>query len=192
MPSKGWGMKRRGGSGPVSGPLEIRATGIGWQLLSIGCSALGLTRLARDRGHVAALVGLALLVLLVTMVALLVVRQLRLRAQGALLRLDDAGIALFDGRTVGWSEIGEVREVSKGTALAFFARGSAELPAFAPGVLLFSAEGVARRRTARYGTPLVLFPVALDATKEDIVAAVRRYGAGIALTSADGAAVTAQ
>lgn len=185
-------MKQRGGSGPVSGPLEIRAAGAGWQLLSVACSALGVFRMARDHNHITALAGKALLVLFLAALVLLVVRQLRLRAQSPLLRLDDAGIALFDGRTVGWAEIGEVREAAKGTALAFLPSGSAELPAFAPVFFRSSAEGVARRRAERYGTPLVLFPAVLDATREDIVAAVRRYGGGIPLTSADGEAVTTQ
>ncbi|CAG7627972.1 hypothetical protein [Actinacidiphila bryophytorum] len=182
-------MKRRGGSGPVSGPLEIKAGGTGWQLVSVLSSAVGVTRLAREHNHVAAVAGWCLMGLLLA-VLLTAARMVRLKAQGALLRLDDAGITGADGRTAGWGEIAEVREV-KGNGLAFLPAAPAELPVFAPVLFPASARGVARRRTERFGTPLVLFPVALDASKEDIVAAVRRFGGGIPVTGADGQTLTA-
>lgn len=183
-------MKRRGGSGPVSGPLEIKAGGTGWQLVSMLSSAVAVTRLAREHNHVAAVAGWCLLGLLLLAVLLTAARMVRLKALGTLLRLDDAGITGADGRTAGWGEIAEVREV-KGDGLAFLPATPAELPVFAPVLFSASARGVARRRTERYGTPLVLFPVALDASKEDIVGAVRRFGGGIPLTGADGQALTA-
>lgn len=186
---EGRGMKRDRGRGPVSGPLEIRAAGTGWQLAALASSALGVSRMAREHHHVAALAGRALLGFLLAAALLLLARAVRLRAQGTLLRFDDAGITLFGGRTVAWGEVAEVREV-KGAGLAFFPTGTAELPVFAPGLLCAGEQGVARRRTERYGTPLVLFPVALDASKEEILAAVHRYGGGIPLTSADGRALT--
>ncbi|MFG1806176.1 hypothetical protein [Streptomyces sp. NPDC049040] len=182
-------MKQRGGSGPVSGPLEIGPGAIRWQLVSIVCSSLGVLRLAGRHDHIVALVGMSLMGLILAAVLLMVVRQLRLRSLGPLLRIDEAGIALFDGRTVRWTEIREVREVGKGTGLAFLPAGPAELPVLAPALFMASPEGVARRRTERYGTPLVVFPAALDTSKEEISAAVRRFG--VPLTGPDGEAATA-
>ncbi|WUH93591.1 hypothetical protein OG900_28095 [Streptomyces sp. NBC_00433] len=183
-------MARRRGSGPVSGPLEIRAAGIGWQLFSLACSSLGVLRLAFDHNHYFAVTGWVLLALPVASAALLVGRQVRLRGQEPLLRIDDGGIALFDGHTVGWGEISEVREVTSGTGLAFLPKGSAELPAFAPVLLPAGAKGLARRRTERFGTPLVIYPRALDTSKEAIVAAVGRYGIPYAGAESAEAAIT--
>ena len=182
---------KRGGSGPVSGPLEIRAGWMGWQLAAVVSSALGILRMARDHNHITAFVGKVLLVLVLAGLVVTVVRVVRARAQGPLLRLDDAGITFTHGRTVGWGEISEIREVNKGAGLAFLPEGQVELPPLAPVLFRSSAQGVARRRTKRFGTPLVLFPQGLDVSKDEIVAAVRRYGAGVPLTSAAAAAVTA-
>jgi hypothetical protein len=182
-------MKRRGGSSPVSGPLEIGAATIRRQLLTMVTGALSEVRLVEKHNRAVVLTGWLLIGLFLAAAALLVVRHRRLRAQSPLLRLDEAGMSLFDGRTVGWGEIGEVREVGKGTALAFLPRGAAELPPFAPVLLPSSAEGVARRRMERYGTPLVLSPVALDVSREDILAAVRRYGGAIPVTGVYAGAV---
>lgn len=182
-------MKRRRGSGPVSGPLEIRVA-MGWQVVGVASGALGMSRMACDHNHITALVGKVLLVLVLAGLLLAVVRLVRLRTQGALLRLDDAGIAFPDGRTVTWGEIAEVRQTDKGGGLAFFPRGAVELPPYAPVLFRSSVAGVARRRTERFGTPLVLFPVVLDASQQEILAAVHRFGGGIPLTGADGKALT--
>lgn len=184
-------MAEPGGSGPESGPLEIRAGGIGWPLVAVGSSMLGTSRLALEHNRIDALIGRSLLAFVAAGVVVVVARHVLLRARGPLLRLDDAGITFFDGLTVGWGEIGEVREVSKGTGLAFLPEAPAELPPLALVLFPASAEGVARRRTRRFGTPLVLFPAGLDVSKDEITAAIHRFGGGIPITLATAKAAPA-
>ncbi|WP_164835834.1 PH domain-containing protein [Actinacidiphila soli] len=111
----------------------------------------------------------------------MLVRHLRWRRRGCLVRIDEDGITVTGARTVGWDEICEVREVRRGQWLGLvpIAREGFELPLFEV-VLFWVRPSTAAARTARrWGGPLVLLPAKLDVGGTQIVDAVRRFGAGV-------------
>lgn len=92
------------------------------------------------------------------------VRHLRWRRRGCLVRIDEDAITVTGARTVGWDEICEVREVRRGywEGLVPVAREGFELPVFEV-VLFWVRPSTAAARTARrWGGPLVLLPAKLD------------------------------
>jgi len=170
-------LAKRGKSGPDFGPLEIRAGGLGWKLVSVASGLLFGVRLVTKDGYEVVL-GMSLCGLGGLAVLRLVVEHVIWRRKGCLVRLDDAGVTLFDGRTVSWREISEVRDPRKGPVLVFLPRDGATLPVFSRE--LFLRPHTARERlTRRWGSPLVLIPGALDASKDEIIDAVRRFSGGV-------------
>ncbi|KOU20678.1 hypothetical protein [Streptomyces sp. WM6368] len=160
---------------PEVGPLELRAPGSGGLVfgqLLLGLPVVASLFTAPDRFRF--LLAAIPCALVAVALPLLLVVQARQRALGVLVRLDSYGVGVGGGPAIPWGDLSEVRTV-KGVVV-LLPRPGVELPVV-PSAAPFSRPG--RRAAAyvrRYGSPLVLMPRALDATKPQILAAVRRLG----------------
>jgi hypothetical protein len=175
-------MAKRDQDGPYLGPLEIRAGGLARTAVGLGVAAVPLVSLLifkRGIGPSVATAGYALFAVLLVGE---VVRYVRWRAKGCLVRLDAAGVTLSGGRVVGWDEIREVREVRRSRyadGLVFLPRDGAELPVFAITLFVLRPRTQAERMACIWGSPLVLSPRTLDVSRTQIVDAVRRFSGGV-------------
>jgi len=158
--------------------LEIRAGGLGWKLVTSASTLLFGARLVMFEDGYEVGLGISLCGLAGFGVLKLVVEHVIWRRKGCLVRLDDAGVTLFDGQTVSWREISEVRYPGKSPLLVFLPRDGATLPVFSQE--LFLRPRAARERlTRRWGSPLVLVPRNLDVSRDEIIDAVRQFGGGV-------------
>ena len=174
-------MAKREIDGPDLGPLEIATGGLGRLVGTLILFAVSVAAQMIFRSGVAGTVAQVACAFFAVLVLAAVVRHVRWRAKGALVRLDDAGITLVHGRTVGWAEIREMREVHKGftQGLVLLPRDDAELPVFAITLFVLRRRSQAARMTRRWGSPLVLVPGHLDVSRTQIVDAVRRFSGGV-------------
>ncbi|MER7827448.1 hypothetical protein ABTX85_33335 [Streptomyces sp. NPDC096097] len=160
---------------PDVGPLELRAAGSG-RLMFVSL-LLGLpvaANLFTTSGGIRFVLAAVTCALMAVALPLLLVVQARQRALGVLVRLDSHGVGVGDGPTIPWRDLSEVR-TTKG-AVALIPRPGVELPVVPSAAPFSRPERRAATYTRRHGSPLVLMPMALDATQPQILAAVRRLG----------------
>ncbi|MEY2229979.1 hypothetical protein [Streptomyces sp. BF23-19] len=160
---------------PEVGPLEIRAIGSGG--LVFGQLLLGLPVVANlftASGGIRFVLAAVTCALMAVALPLLLVVQARQRALGVLVRLDSHGVGIGGGPAIPWRDLSEVR--SKKGAVVLIPRPGVELPVVPSAAPFSRPERRAATYVRRYGSPLVLMPMALDATQPQILAAVRRLG----------------
>jgi hypothetical protein len=174
-------MAERGKNGPDFGPLEIRAGGVGRLLLASVVLSLSQVRMAVFGDGVFAVLGKAVCGLFALLLLAVVIRHVRWRRKGCLVRVDDAGITLAGEPTVGWGDVSEVREVRKGQiiGLVVIPRDGVTLPVLHITLFTLRPGTLAARTARRWGSPLVLFPRVLDVSRTEIVDAVRRFSSGV-------------
>jgi hypothetical protein len=174
-------MAKREIDGPDLGPLEIAVGGIAPIVVTVVLILLCFVSEAVFGSGISAVVARVAFPVLAVLLVATVVRHLRWRAKGRLVRLDDTGVTVLDGRTVGWAEIREVREVHKRATegLVFLPRDDAELPVFSITLFVLRRRSQAARMTRLWGSPLVLVPGHLNVSRTQIVDAVRRFSGGI-------------
>jgi hypothetical protein len=172
-------LAKRGKSGPDFGPLEIRAGGLGRLLVTLVLLSPSSVNSAASHDGFDAVLGRVACGFLVLLVLLAVVRHVRWRRKGCLVRLDDAGVTLAGGHTVNWREISEVRDVRKHRGLVFVPRDGVTLPVFSIALFHLRPGTLVERMTRRWGSPLVLLPRFLDVSRDQIIDAVRQFGGGV-------------
>ncbi|MYS23376.1 hypothetical protein GA0115240_152318 [Streptomyces sp. DvalAA-14] len=174
-------MAKRDQDGPDLGPLEIRAGGLGRLLAKAMLPATALVLQAVVRDGFAGTIDTVICAFVGAMVLGVGVRHVRWRSKGCLVRLDEAGVTLTGVRTVGWAEIREVREVHRNAweGLVFLPQDDAVLPMFDIPLFVLRRRTRRDRRTRLWGSPLVLSPMNLDASRTQIVDAVRRFSGGV-------------
>ncbi|MEV5012641.1 MULTISPECIES: PH domain-containing protein [unclassified Streptomyces] len=157
--------------------MEIRVGGLRRFFVLVGVPTLWVLLLGGLHRTLAEVGGAFVVMLLVAVV----VRHLRWRRRGCLVRIDDDGITVTGARTVGWNEIREIREVRRAgwQGLVPIAREGIELPLFDVVLFWVRPSTAAARMERRWGGPLVLFPAKLDADGTQIIDAVRRFSQGV-------------
>lgn len=166
-----------------TGPLEIRVGGLRRLLVLAGMLVLFflLPQVLLGGYHrtVAEVGGAFVASLLVGAL----VRHLRWRRRGCLVRIGEDGITVTGARTVGWNEIREVREVRRAGWLGLvpIAEEGIELPLFDVVLFRVKPSTAAARTERRWGGPLILLSAKLDVDGTRIVGAVRRFGPGVAV-----------
>ena len=172
-----------GGKGrPVWGPLEVRVAPLrrtlGRVLWILVPSSLWLLQPHDRLGTYSAMFfGAVYALLMVAAIA----NHLKLRAMDCIVRFDDSGITPRGERTVTWAELASVRQSKKYQgAVVFVPRiGGPPLP-LAPAAFGLTRPDKRRERlTRRFGAALVVFTGHLDATADDVAAAVERFGGGV-------------
>lgn len=174
-------MAGQGMGGMNTEPLEIRVGGLRRFLVLVGMLVLFflLPQVLMGGYHrTAAEVGVAGVA---TLLVGALVRHLRWRRRGCLVRIGEDGITVTGARTVGWNEIREVREVRRAGWLGLvpIAGEGVELPLFDVVLFRVRPSTAAARTERRWGGPLILLPAKLDVDGSRIVGAVRRFGPGV-------------